>query len=209
MQEIIVKINEELRAFGAKAVQEIKVGNMPPRYGYRPQYVFDAVNRHFGTENWKYEVLSKELFENQAVVEVKLFIKDQADEWLSKGSQIGQMTIIKGNVGDAYKGAITDAIQKCFSLLSIGSDAYKGLLKEVYFSNDKEHKPLPQEKPQQSNSQPDRQQKETTCPQIAGVQYQQRDGVIFAFASYEKKELLKSAGFRWDSKERAWCKKAA
>ncbi|HIE32885.1 MAG TPA: hypothetical protein EYP81_02390, partial [Thermodesulfobacteriaceae bacterium] len=131
-------INALLRAFGRQAVQEIKmmkngqvIGQV--RYGYKPQYVFDAVNSVLLPENWRYEVVSKDVFDHQVVAEVKLFIRIE-DEWLCKGSQTGQMQIVRGNVGDAMKGAITDALQKCFSLLSIGSDAYRGLLKEVYFS---------------------------------------------------------------------------
>jgi len=87
--------------------------------------------RYRGTENWRYELTREEIFDNQAVAEIRLYVKIDGD-WLCKGSHKGQMQIIKGNVGDAQKGAITDAIQKCMSLLSIGSDAYKGLLKNVY-----------------------------------------------------------------------------
>ena len=117
----VTEINGQLRAFGREAVQEIKmmkdgevIGQV--RYGYKPQYVFDTVNNVLQPENWRYEVVSKEIFDTQAVIEVKLFIRLN-DEWLCKGSQTGQMQIIKKNVGDAYKGAITDALQKCFSLL--------------------------------------------------------------------------------------------
>ena len=116
-------INAQLRAFGREAVQEIKmmkdgqvIGQV--RYGYKPQYVFDAVNNVLLPENWRYEVVSKEIYDNQVVAEVKLFLRVM-DEWFCKGSQTGQMQIIKKNVGDAMKGAITDALQKCFSLLSI------------------------------------------------------------------------------------------
>ena len=133
----IEKINDLLRSFGPAAIQQIKmeingkiVGQI--RYGYRPQYVFDAVNRILKPENWRYEIVSKEVFENQAVAEVRLFIKTCQTEWLCKGSQTGQMNIVKKNVGDAYKGAVTDALQKCFSLLSVGCDAYRGLLEGVY-----------------------------------------------------------------------------
>ena len=136
--EQVEAINAQLRAFGREAVQEIKmmrdgqvIGQV--RYGYKPQYVFDAVNNVLLPENWRYEVVSKEIYDNQVVAEVKLFLR-VGEEWFCKGSQTGQMQIIKKNVGDAMKGAITDALQKCLSLLSIGSDAYKGLLRNVYLS---------------------------------------------------------------------------
>ena len=175
------------------------------RYGYKPQYVFDAVNSVLLPENWRYEVVSKEIYDNQVVAEVKLIIR-VADEWLCKGSQTGQMQIIKKNVGDAMKGAITDALQKCFSLLSIGSDAYKGLLRDVYHNTTGTSRPAAQQRqpqqPAQRTNTTTTQNTNTTdndLPKIAGITYQRRNGVIVALGnSFDKKELLKSAGFRWD-----------
>lgn len=149
----VEQINATLRTFGSAAVQQVMfkdrdgkvIGQI--RYGYKPQYVFDAVNEILQPENWRYEIVSKEVYDFQAVVEVKLFIR-ATDEWICKGSQTGQMNIVKKNVGDAYKGAVTDAIQKCFSLVSIGSDAYRGLLEAVYKSN-------PGNRPPVNNSQPE------------------------------------------------------
>jgi hypothetical protein len=199
------------------------------RYGYKPQYVFDAVNSILQPENWRYEIVSKEIFDFQAVVEVKLFIRVK-EEWLCKGSQTGQMTIIKQNVGDAYKGAITDAIQKCFSLLSVGSDAYRGLLKKVFFGNQPQTRTSqPQSQPQlqptnQSPPQPQYQQPPTDqqppsvsadglpsdLPQIAGIEYQRKNGRVIAVGnSFDKKELLKAGGFRWDGSGKEWYRDAS
>ncbi len=149
----VEQINARLRTFGSAAVQQVMfkdrdgkvIGQI--RYGYKPQYVFDAVNEILQPENWRYEIVSKEIFDFQAVVEVKLFIR-VASEWVCKGSHTGQMNIVKKNVGDAYKGAVTDAIQKCFSLVSIGSDAYRGLLEAVFKGNSGT-------RPQVNNSQPE------------------------------------------------------
>lgn len=156
----VEQINAKLRTFGSAAVQQVMfkdrdgkvIGQV--RYGFKPQYVFDAVNEILQPENWRYEIVSKEIFDFQAVVEVKLFIRT-ADEWICKGSQTGQMNIVKKNVGDAYKGAVTDAIQKCFSLVSIGSDAYRGLLESVYKKQPGNRSPV-------NNSQPEPQHKKTT-----------------------------------------------
>ncbi len=198
----VTQINVLLRSFGRDAVQEIKmmkdgqlIGQI--RYGYKPQYVFDAVNTIIFPENWRYEIVSREIFDLQAVVEVKLYIRI-ASEWFCKGSQTGQMQIVKKNVGDAYKGAITDAIQKCFSLLSIGTDAYRGLLKDVYLGAT-----VP---PQQSSEPPPAGQKnDHDLPQIAGIEYQRQNGRVVACGNvYEKRSLLKSAGFRWDGSARNW-----
>jgi len=208
-------INAQLRAFGREAVQEIKmmrdgqvIGKI--RYGFKPQYVFDAVNNVLLPENWRYEVVSKEIYDNQVVAEVKLFLR-VGEEWFCKGSQTGQMQIIKKNVGDAMKGAITDALQKCLSLLSIGSDAYKGLLREVYHSGNRPPATPARQQPQRPPQRPGQpgadQATNNELPKIAGIKYQRRDGIVVAVGnSFDKKELLKSAGFKWDKSGKNWYK---
>ncbi len=228
LQEQIHSINERLRSFGNEAIQEIKMtdkgGNQigQIKYGFRPQYVFDSVNEVLGPENWRYELTKEEIFETQAVAEVRLFVKIDGD-WLCKGSHKGQMQIVKGNVGDAQKGAITDAIQKCMSLLSIGSDAYKGLLKNVYLRGNQrtqppvtQSNPQPKTKPTSTISQPveppvDQSDPSAIPPKIAGVTFENRQGVIIAIGDhlFDKKELLKAAGFQWDKTGKTWMKQAA
>jgi hypothetical protein len=215
LKEKIDKINERLRSFGKEAVQEVKMTGKDGKvigqvkYGYRPQYVFDSVNEFLGPENWKHELTREEIFDTQAVAEVKFFLNVDG-EWLCKGSQKGQMQIVKGNVGDAQKGAITDAIQKCMSLLSIGSDSYRGLLKNVYQKSPQKNQPGKSQAAQKpadtTSSKP-----VTAMPKIAGVTFEDRQGVIVALGDrlYDKKELLKAAGFQWDKSEKTWMKKAA
>ena len=217
LQEQIQAINQRLRAFGIEAVQEIRMTDRDGKtigqvkYGYRPQYVFDSVNDVLGPENWRYELTREEIFENQAVAEVRLFVRVDGD-WLCKGSHKGQMQIVKGNVGDAQKGAITDAIQKCMSLLSIGSDAYKGLLKHVFQpSNRPPSTPPPPPASPPAGPPPVGSDPTADLPKIAGVTFEHRQGVILAMGEhlYDKKELLKAAGFQWDKTGKAWLKKAA
>ena len=111
LQEQIQAINQRLRAFGIEAVQEIRMTDRDGKtigqvkYGYRPQYVFDSVNEVLGPENWRYELTREEIFENQAVAEVRLFVRVGGD-WLCKGSYKGQMQIVKGNDGCYLLGAI-------------------------------------------------------------------------------------------------------
>ncbi len=213
LQEQIHSINERLRSFGIEAIQEIKMTDKEGKqigqikYGYRPQYVFDSVNEILGPENWRYELSKEEIFETQAVAEIKLFLKVD-NEWLCKGSHKGQMQIVKGNVGDAQKGSITDAIQKCMSLLSIGSDAYKGLLKYVYQNA---QKPQPRKNQPVEQSADESSPEMTAMPKIAGVTFENRQGVIIALGErlFDKKELLKAAGFQWDTTGKTWIKKAA
>ena len=216
LQEQIQAINQRLRAFGIEAVQEIRMTDRDGKtigqvkYGYRPQYVFDSVNDVLGPENWRYELTREEIFENQAVAEVRLFVRVDGD-WLCKGSHKGQMQIVKGNVGDAQKGAITDAIQKCMSLLSIGSDAYKGLLKHVFQPSSRPPSTPPPPTSQPAGPPPVGSDPTVDLPKIAGVTFEHRQGVILAMGEhlYDKKELLKAAGFQWDKTGKAWLKKAA
>ena len=217
LQEQIQAINQRLRAYGIEAVQEIRMTDRDGKtigqvkYGYRPQYVFDSVNEVLGPENWRYELTREEIFENQAVAEVRLFVRVDGD-WLCKGSHKGQMQIVKGNVGDAQKGAITDAIQKCMSLLSIGSDAYKGLLKHVFQPSSRPPStPPPPPTSQPPGPPPVGSDPTVDLPKIAGVTFEHRQGVILAMGEhlYDKKELLKAAGFQWDKTGKAWLKKAA
>ncbi|MDR3573891.1 MAG: hypothetical protein P4L50_08520 [Anaerolineaceae bacterium] len=225
---IISEINDRLRAYGKTAVQEVKMTNREGkvigqiRFGYRPQYVFDSINAVLLPENWRYEVISKDIFNQQAVVEVKLFIRI-GDGWLCKGSQIGQMQIVKENIGDAYKGSITDALQKCFSLLSIGTDAYRGLLESVYkglsqpIASNRQPVQQPAVQPEtpsaETFSQPQKSQPtqdNQDLPQITGVHIQRVDNRFIAKGQvYNKKEMLKAAGFKWDGATRTWFKDAA
>jgi len=217
LQEQICLINERLRSFGIESIQEIKMTDREGKqigqikYGYRPQYVFDSVNEILGPENWRYELTKEEIFENQAVAQITLFLKID-DMWLCKGSHKRQMQIVKGNVGDAQKGAITDAIQKCMSLLSIGSDAYKGLLKNVYQQGARPPlSQIPNRSSQPVDPLPQQSDPASTLPKIAGVTFENRQGVIVAIGDhlFDKKELLKAAGFQWDKTGKSWMKKAA
>lgn len=232
LTEKVNAINDMLRSFGGHAVQKIEMKNKDGqvigmvRYGYKPQYIFDAVNQHIGPENWRYELVKEEIFESQAVAEVRLFLKTDA-EWLCKGSHKGQMQIVKGNVGDAQKGAITDAIQKCFSLISVGQDSYRGLLGSVFNSSSQSRPPAkpsqskppaPQPQPPPASPTPpantpaqpnlfDQQQDPfAALPHIAGVTYQRVGDKIVAIGEklFEKKEMLKSIGFKWSSGDKNW-----
>jgi len=227
LTEKITKINDQLRSFGSNAVQKIEMKDREGktigqvRYGYRPQYVFDAVNQIIGPENWRYELEKEEIFENQVVTQVCLYLRSD-EGWLCKGSHKGQMQIVRGNVGDAMKGAITDAIQKCFSLISVGQDSYRGLLGNVFNSSQphsSQRRPQQPASPQQpvmpqappaelQPVQPPQPATSASLPQIAGIEYQQFDGFVVAVGNklYHKKELLKSAGFKWHKDNKNWYK---
>jgi Rad52/22 family double-strand break repair protein len=102
--------------------------------GYKPQFIVDAMNIVFHIGNWGFEEVFTEIVSHQtekgtssllAICQVKVWIKEvefQPVSW-------GQSRVTKGDLGDAKKGAQTDAIKKGLSYFSIGNRAYHGLLK--------------------------------------------------------------------------------
>ena len=99
--------------------------------GYRPQAVVDAMNETFGIGNWGFKELSSEVVSDEkttmAISQVEAFLRDiefRPAAW-------GQQKVTRGDIGDAKKGAQTDALKKALSYFSIGNRAYQGLLKET------------------------------------------------------------------------------
>lgn len=197
----IKQINKILDDQGDSIIQKKTVGNQTT-YGYKAQAVFDAVNEILGPENWMFEVLDQSVVATpytlkngtekvleQAIAEVAVYFRLDSG-WFCKGPQIGQSQVVNGNVGDARKGAITDAIQKGMSLWGIGSKAYRGDLR------------LTKPKGQSANT--------TNLPKLEGVSYEKKGDILYAKGkTYGKSEALKSAGFAFDGDKRVWWKKAA
>lgn len=100
--------------------------------GYKPQYIIDAMNIVFTIGNWGFEEVFAEIVTHTtekgtasiAIAQVKVWMKsiDFAP------TSYGQSRVTKGDIGDAKKGAQTDAIKKALSYFSIGNRAYHGLL---------------------------------------------------------------------------------
>lgn len=95
--------------------------------GYKPQSVVDAMNEVFWGE-WGFKEISSEIIASEkgglAVAQVQVWIKGVEFQPTS----YGQNRVTRGDIGDARKGAQTDAIKKALSYFSIGNRAYHGLL---------------------------------------------------------------------------------
>ncbi len=113
--------------------KNVSIDNYSGYSGYKPQYIIDAMNAVFKIGNWGFEEVATEIVTHQtekgnsslAIAQVKVWLKGvefQPVGW-------GQSRVTKGDVGDAKKGAQTDAIKKALSYFSIGNRAYHGLLK--------------------------------------------------------------------------------
>lgn len=218
-QDKVNKVNELLAEQGKAIVQRKQVGGQKALYGYKPQYLFDAVNKVFGVQNWHYKLHEIEVIPHsddgksgQIVAKLEVFMRaKEDDELFSKGVQCGQSTIVNSNVGDATKGSITDALGKGFSLFSIGSKAYRGELEAVYNGSDTDkghdtHRVV--ENPQEQN--PDTAESEETgiddFPRLPDVKYEHDgNGTIFARGdTFRNKFLFKRLGFSWYPEQKAW-----
>lgn len=93
-------------------------------------YVTERLNEVFGTGAWRVEVEKVDQNAKMIVVKVKFSIPEYGIEYECYGGNNNT------DLGDAYKGATTDALTKIGSWLGIGGEVFKG---EV----GKAHKPSP------------------------------------------------------------------
>jgi len=97
-------------------------------------YVIERLNDVFGLcgEGWKYK-FSKfkepEDGEGEVGVKVSLWYRKLDGEWSEPISYVGGKKVVRGNITDARKSAITDGITKIASMLGIGHSVFKGKVK--------------------------------------------------------------------------------
>lgn len=141
-----VTIKELRKVFPKEAIQiykklrDPKTGEEKILVGYKPQYIIERLNDAFGHENWDFEVKQLKMDDSCAWCHGTLTIyMSRANEdslsgplirsVMTKKDHIGSCEFYKGiSYGDALKGAVTNCIEKCASMLDIGQDAYKGLV---------------------------------------------------------------------------------
>lgn len=83
-------------------------------------YVTERLNEVFGTGAWRIETEIVDKQERMVVVKLKFSIPDYGIYYECYGGNDNS------DLGDAYKGATTDAITKVASWMGIGSDVFKG-----------------------------------------------------------------------------------
>lgn len=97
--------------------------------GYKPQSIKDAMNKVFGLGKWGFSELSNEITKDdsgKSIVIAKVKVWIVGVEW--EPEAWGQARIMRGDIGDSFKSAETDAMKKGLSNFSIGNRAYLGLL---------------------------------------------------------------------------------
>jgi hypothetical protein len=95
-------------------------------------YVTERLNLVFGF-NWDFEVVDKQMLEDEVIVEAKLTVRTPGGQTIVK-TQFGGAEIKRHasgarsgrplSIADDYKAAASDALKKCASLLGIGLDLY-------------------------------------------------------------------------------------
>lgn len=139
MSDLMSKVDAVNALLAQGEPGNISVDSYMGYMGYKPQAIIDAMNEVFGIGSWGFEELSSDVENGEkgalAVARVRA--------WLAgidfKPSAWGQSNVTRGAVGDARKGAATDALKKALSYFSIGNRAYHGLLDQ--------HKPAQRPQP--------------------------------------------------------------
>ena len=119
----------------------------------KANYVFERLNEVFGLcgQGWRYAHSPFEVYDNEVTTEIALQWKhpdpDDGDGPIEWDNMVGHWRrvegtgwsapifspggkqIIKGRLTDARKSAITDGITKAASIIGVGSDVFKGLVR--------------------------------------------------------------------------------
>lgn len=131
MNDLVQKVNDLLLK-GEPG--NISVDEHSGYTGYKPQAIIDAMNEVLWSA-WGFEEVESSIEPGDkgglAVAQVRVWLKDV--EFRPVGW--GQNRVTRGDIGDARKGAQTDAIKKALSYFSIGNRAYHGLLDAKAKSN--------------------------------------------------------------------------
>lgn len=142
---------ETLRqSFPDEAIQSVKKYRNPDTgedielLGFKPPYVIERLNDVFGHEGWNFEIIDKGIAEDNKSVWVYGRLTAYICHWIKDEShpeyplrkiimaikeQFGVCGMNKFlPLGDAFKGASTNCLEKAASLFDIGHEAYKGKL---------------------------------------------------------------------------------
>lgn len=127
-------INEKVKEVNAILLKgepaNVSIDSYSGYSGYKPQYIVDAMNAVFGIGNWGFSEISNEIVttgEAQlAIANVSVYLEGID----ARPVGYGQSRVTRGDLGDAKKGAQTDALKKALSYFSIGNRAFHGLLEK-------------------------------------------------------------------------------
>lgn len=105
--------------------------------GVKPQYIVERLNEAFGHDGWDLEIKQVGEAANEksvwAWVRLSIYQRDENGirQLLSFREQYGNNSKNKySEIGDVYKGAVTNGLDKCASLYDIAHEVYKGKVSE-------------------------------------------------------------------------------
>lgn len=131
IQSKIEKVNEILQS---QEPENISVDSHGGYTGYKPQYIKNTMNTVFTVDGWGYDEISSKIETVKSKNGESLVAVARVEVWIEglkrRPKAWGQSRVTNGDVGDALKGANTDAMKKALSDLSIGSRAFEGKLSE-------------------------------------------------------------------------------
>lgn len=129
-----------------KSFKDEKTGKDTFLTGYKPQYIIERLNDCFGHEGWDFEILEwgkeqlggKGSFHTWVRGQLTIYLPSYEKDGINGKLKRDVVTVKQQfgtskwtaymELGDALKGAATNSMEKCASLLDIGHQAYKGLL---------------------------------------------------------------------------------
>ncbi|SRR6266702_1368058 len=133
MSDIAEKVKEVNAMLRKGEPANISTDDFSGWTGYKPQYIWDAMNVVFGFGSWGFEELQSEVITTPNGDKQSMLAIAQVRVWLAgvdfQPAAWGQSNVTRGAIGDAKKGADTDAIKKALSYFSIGNRAFYGELK--------------------------------------------------------------------------------
>lgn len=89
-----------------------------------PDFVIETLNKAFGSA-WNTTIVHSGVYEDTVVVGLELSVPDENGAWVRK-QQFGSCEVTRGlGVGEAFKGAASDALKKCATLLGLGLELYQ------------------------------------------------------------------------------------
>ena len=192
--------------------------------------ILETANRIFGYGNWSYEIsslnqVSQEQNSNQNTIvcykaTVTVTVYDMQHSKQISREDVGFGTGIAKTLADAHEGgakeAITDAIKRSFRSFGnqFGNSLY-GKTQQHTNTSQSYQQPAQLQQPQQQYSQtPNQQQTVNNDPQAYSSLYniglaimeQGQNLVVVGEDQYNKRDSIKSFGFKFDSNSKTWWK---
>jgi len=124
-----MSLSQESISILTRRLPQDKIKSRPGKAGMSfsyisPDYVIEVLNEAF-VHDWDTKIVYSELHENTAVVGLELSVRDGDGNRVCK-QQFGSCDVTRGlGVGEAFKGAASDAMKKCATLLGLGLELYQ------------------------------------------------------------------------------------